>query len=249
MAVGKLTTNTGADEASFAKLKDTAQTNKWLYAGLSALAACAVASFIVVSKNSTTFAADNSFSTLAGFVVLALVLERFCEAVLAPWWGTAPASEVKAAAESAQGTAASLPSSVKTLLDKKSRLGVADAQALVAQAAKVKSTVGEPSEGEKPEETKAATEAAAATADAADSAWVQATISRPTILLPAAGLASLACAELHLFLVHGIANAGSGLPISKLAFAADAVITGLALAGGAKPFHDLIQSITPSTTK
>jgi hypothetical protein len=231
--------------ASIAKLKDTAQTNKWLYAGLSVLAACAVASFIVVSKNSKTFAADNSFSTLAGFVVLALVLERFCEAVLAPWWGTAPAAEVKAAAETAQGTAASLPPPVKTLLDKKSRLGVADARALVAQTAKVKSTVGGPSEGEEPEATKAA----AATADAADSAWVQATISRPTILLPAAGLASMACAGLHLFLVHGIAKVGSGLPNSKLAFAADAVITGLALAGGAKPFHDLIQSITPSASK
>ena len=232
------------------KLKNTASTNKWLYAGLLVLAVCAIGSFFAVSKNSTTFAADNSFATLAGFVVLALVLERFCEAVLAPWWGTASATPVQEAANQAMGTAAQLPDHVKSLLDSKKRLGVADARALVTQAAKVKTAVADPSKQPMTDsDAKAATAKAAKTTDDAESAWVQATISRPTILLPAAGLAAIACAGLHLFLLHGIAKSGSGLPNSKLAFAADAVITGLALAGGAKPFHDLIESITPGKPK
>jgi hypothetical protein len=39
----------------------------------------------------------------------------------------------------------------------------------------------------------------------------------------------------------------SELPSSRLAFAVDALLAGLALAGGAKPFHDLAESIAASS--
>lgn len=213
--------------------------NGWLLGGVIVLVMCAVGTFFVVHRGEAVFKADGSFATLAGFAVLALALERFCEAVLAPWWGTASAKNVKAAANNAQKTgAAALPPHTKNLLDVRRRLGITDASVVRAAAAKASERASAAGVGAKE---------AKDTNDAADSAWVKATQARPTIMLPAAGLATVVCACLHLFLLHSVAGTKHGIPTTKLAFAVDALITGLALAGGAKPFHDLVEGIAASS--
>jgi hypothetical protein len=91
-------------------------------------------------------------------------------------------------------------------------------------------------------------DASKATADAADSAWLEARRARPTLVLPTAAIATLLSAYLHLFLLHGMAlSVHDGLPASRLSFALDALLTGLALAAGAKLFHDLAESTTASS--
>lgn len=214
--------------------------NSWLLGGLVCLVVGGIWAFAEVHTGESVFKADGSFSTLAGFTVLALALERFCEAVLAPWWGTASASPVQAAAKNAEGTSAALDSPATRLVSTRQRLGTTQALALRTAAQKAKTSAAGADDATKSK--------AQATSDAADSAWVQTTQNRPTILLPAAAIATVLCAYLHLFLLHGIASAvNPGIPNSRIAFAVDAVISGLALAGGAKPFHDLTESIASSS--
>jgi hypothetical protein len=87
------------------------------------------------------------------------------------------------------------------------------------------------------------------TTETVQSAWEKAVAARPTLILPAAAIATVLCAYMHLFLFHSIAAPSkSGLPDTKLAFAVDALLTGLALAGGAKPFHDLTETIAAKST-
>jgi hypothetical protein len=104
-------------------------------------------------------------------------------------------------------------------------------------------SVAPASEGEDTVAEEAKKTAATEAANEADSAWVKVTRDRPTIVLPAAAIATFACAHLHLFLLHGISKPGTGVPTTELAYVVDALITGLALAGGAKPFHDLVESL------
>jgi amino acid transporter len=210
---------------------------KWLLGGLALLVAGAVWALLAVHKEESAFQADGSFATLAGFGVLALALERLCEAVLAPWWGTASTKTLKEAAKAAQGTNAALAPAHMALLKSQRRLGASDATVIrtAAAAAVAKAGSDDPSKEE-----------AKKTEEAANSAWVEATRERPTLLLPAAAIATVLCAYLHLFLLHGVAS--GGVPSSALAYAADAVVSGLAVAGGAKPFHDLAESIAASST-
>lgn len=191
----------------------------------------------MVHKEEATFQADGSFATLAGFAVLALALERLCEAVLAPWWGTASTKPLKKAVRAANGAGGTLAPAHMAVLESQRRLGASDATVIRAAAAKA---AAQPGLGE------AAKKKADETEEAANSAWVEATRERPTLLLPAAAIATVLCAYLHLFLLHGVAS--GGVPSSKLAYTADAVVSGLALAGGAKPFHDLAGSIAASST-
>lgn len=213
--------------------------NLWLLGGLACLlVACVLAAAAVPGKPDNkfvVFTADGSFATLAGFTVLAIALERLCEAVLAPWWAKTLALDVKTPAVKVGGK---VKASAEPVL-----LGASDLKK-VAVLARAVSAAPAPAGDANATEEEAKKEAATEAADAADSAWVKVTRDRPTIVLPAAAIATVACAHLHLFLLHGISKAGgTGVPTTELAYVTDALITGLALAGGAKPFHDLVESI------
>jgi hypothetical protein len=222
--------------------------NRWLLGGLTCLlGACLLAAGAIPGKPPKdtgfgVFTADGSFATLAGFTVLAIALERFCEAVLAPWWAKTGASDVKTQAKTAGGK---VDASAKPML-----LGASDLKKIAVHGRALAAALGAEAltgdlaeDAKKKEEEK---EAATKAADEADSAWVKVTRDRPTIVLPAAAIATVACAHLHLFLLHGISKTGAGVvgvPTTELAYVIDALITGLALAGGAKPFHDVVESI------
>jgi hypothetical protein len=174
-------------------------------------------------------------SSFAGFTFLAAALERIAEIALAPWWGMVDAKDAKAEAKNANATGA-------VVSDPAKKVGITGAAALQAttRAAKARAAT-----------TPAATQGAAngatgSSSPEADSAYVKATKQRPTIMLPMAAVAAIVCSYLHLYLLHSIAT--SGLPNTRLAFVTDGLLTGFAIAGGAQPFHDLIGSLTTSST-
>ncbi len=198
----------------------------WLVSGVILVVVAAIVIDIgpagsVAGHGGSVFLAASGFSSLAGFTFLAAALERIAEFTLAPWWGKADAKPANVPA-----LLAGVPSKALS-----AKVGVADAAAL-QQTAKNAKTRNNP--------------AAPATTPGADSVYVTATKQRPTIMLPMAGAAAVVCSYLHLYLLHSLAK--SGLPDTRLAFLGDGLLTGFALAGGAQPFHDLIGSLSSSST-
>lgn len=196
--------------------------NRWLLGGLVCLIAAAVWAYAQAHPPSRAFDADGSFATLAALLVLAPAL-----------------------------------STANVLLDKRSRLAITDATMLRTAAHRA---AVEPATTRRQENTLAdrvspdpagpvqTAAASRATADAADAAWLEVRRTRPTLVLPAAAIATVLCAYLHLFLLHGVAvSVRDGIPASRLSFAVDALLTGLALAAGAKHFHDLADSTAASS--
>jgi hypothetical protein len=227
----------------------------WLVLGLIVLLGGFIWASRVVKAGDDVFKADGTFAALAGFTVLALSLERFSEAVLAPWWGKVKAQTVEDALPKKDGKLDPVvPATVARSLDRKTLLGTNDVATLLAtsQAAATAATANmlatDDSNVVAKEAAKATEAKATETAEAVQSAWEKAVAARPTLILPAAAIATVLCAYMNLFLFHSIAAAESGLPTTRLAFAIDALLTGLALAGGAKPFHDLIESIAAKST-
>jgi hypothetical protein len=169
------------------------------------------------------FAAADGFASLAGFTFIAAALERVAEFLLAPWWAKINTKGVTTAG------------------DRPTRVGVSGAAALRTVARSAHAQVATAGPVDSPAETKAKD-----AVDAADDVYVQATRARPTIMLPMAAMAALLCSYMHLFLLHSLAR--SGLPDTRLAFTADGLLTGFAIAGGAQPFHDLVSNLTASAT-
>ncbi|MEA2381305.1 MAG: hypothetical protein QOH72_1276 [Solirubrobacteraceae bacterium] len=220
----------------------------WLAAGLVTLVAGFGAALWIGGKGSSVFKADGSFAALAGFTVLALALERLSEAVLAPWWGTVRAKKLKQSLPGGGDPHAAVPPAVRRPATTKIRLGVTDLTRMLA-ASRAGATDAPPAAGAPVGDAAQPTAAEKEqTEEAVQSAWEKAVAARPTLLLPAAAIATTLCAAMHLFLFHSIAAKDSGLPTGRLAFATDALLTGLALAGGAKPFHDLTESIAAKSS-
>ena len=211
---------------------------KWLIGGAACLVIAAgviiiPAHTVAAHNGSDIFKAADGFASLAGFTFLAAALERIAEFTLAPWWGKVGTERVTTAISNSRVL------STRITTAPASSEGVSGAARL---RAKVRDAQPDP-DGPASDAAKAAAKQAA---DAADSVYVQATKQRPTIMLPMAAGAAIACSFMHLYLLHSLAK--SGLPNTTLAFVADGLLTGIALSGGAQPFHDLVGSLSPSAT-
>jgi hypothetical protein len=244
-----------------AAIRNWPSNNPWSFWGAMTVLVAAVLMFIIPAAGSAQYRSADGFTTLAGFTFLAAALERVAEFALAPWWGVVGTKRVAAAL----GTAHALGASRSELMGSPAvhppvvppKVGMSGAAALKlttlvahAGAAKAEQQVPQGLTTEQTEEVRsgarAATTAAKQANEAADDVYVRATKQRPTIMLPMAAAAGLICYCLHLFLLHSLAR--SGVSSTHLAFVVDGLLTGFAIAGGAQPFHDLIGSLTTSTT-
>jgi hypothetical protein len=213
----------------------------WLPAGLVVLAVASVWALVVVNARGAVFGVDGAFALLAVLAGASLALERLSEAVLAPWWGKMPSRRLARAMAPGAGDRELLPSGVQRVLTRRRRLGVTDVTGMRAALRPV-------TRKRRTDDRNAATTARARAT--LESAWLQVRADRATLPLPAAAIATVICAYLHLYLLHGLGAAvGSGLPTTRLAFAVDALLTGLAMAAVAKAFHDLVGGRAGSTTR
>lgn len=215
---------------------------KWRSLLVLLLASAGVFAIVLIGCDPERFVPREEFFTLAGFALIAAALERVGEFFL-PWWGRAEVADVRAVAEAT--TPAPAPAPVLALANLESQInalpgsiGQGQAARLVGMSRATVSYVNE-TEGVTEETTKKAQDLA----EKATMVQEKVRQARPTVLAPIAGLGMLVAAYFELYLIHAIGTEES-INQSALSYALDAILTGFLLAGGAKPFHDLVDRIS-----